>query len=87
MDESPIVVIAPTYRIATHWARENDINPRRIVYVSGPHNVHQIQGLKEPVYTWIHSNDPHLRVKEGWRITDALMAARARHWEEVTENG
>lgn len=81
--DEEIIVISISANLAFNWAHKNEINPRRIIHVSGARDAHKIRGTEHLPYIWIEHSDRDFSPRDRSEIWYFLEGTRARRWNET----
>lgn len=77
-----IIVISLTYSFALDWARDNAINPKRIIHIGGGRDAHKVRGTRGLPYIWIEHPYEDFKISDRAKIWEALESTNARRWTE-----
>jgi hypothetical protein len=78
-----IIVIAATANLAFDWAHRNEIDPQRIIHVSGARDAHKIRGTKHLPYIWIEHPQRDISPGDRSEIWYHLECTEAQRWNEM----
>lgn len=77
-----IIVISISANLAFDWARDNEINPQRLMYVSGARDAHKIRGTQNLPYVWVEHPFHDFRPSDRSEIWYHLESTRAQRWND-----
>lgn len=84
MNEAPLMIVADTYQLAHHYAREHDLGPegRRWKYISDPC---QVRGYRNGQWVRIRGVSGALSLRETTDRLNAVSALQAAGFTHVED--